>query len=683
MKTPPFLMGASLMFWGWQTGHLIIAAVMALILEGSRLFTFRWDFSCSDFNRISDLCTLILMGMLIYLYISVKSIYFILVLLQWIPMAIFPLLIFQAYGTSEEIDISALFLIMRRTQDEARDEFPVAINLSYPYFAACILSASAANVRDIWFYAGLMFLAAWALWFHRSRRFSPIIWIVLLILSGIGGYAGQIGLRQLQLTVEKKGLEWFSEFIQQDSDPYRSRTAIGDIGELKLSDRIVFRVRPEDELEYPLLLREAGYNKYNEWGWFALPAKFKTVLPEENETVWKIQSSQNAGKGIVISSYLKNGKGMLKLPTGVFQIEDLPVLKMTRNQFGAIRVEEGPGFVNYKVKFTPSSSIGSPPNIDDLSIPRVEAPAISAIAEELDLRSIPHEAGLRRLDAYFRENFKYSLVLTRPDSNFTPLAHFLTKSRAGHCEYFATATVLLLRAARIPARYASGYSIQEFSRLEKCFIVRARHAHAWALVYRNGMWRNFDTTPPSWLNIEDKAASMWQPIFDVWSWCMLKFSQWRWLEREGGLKKYGIWVLVPLIFIFTRKLYSKNRVRRLKKEKEQSHAAKSNPGGDSKFYLIEKRLNELGFVRGSGETLSFWITKIEAARQSFFDTDSLSELLTLHYRYRFDPEGLTTAENATLRSNVALWLDRNPSSSELPPGNGSEHGKHVHRKEDR
>ena len=29
----------------------------------------------------------------------------------------------------------------------------------------------------------------------------------------------------------------------------------------------------------------------------------------------------------------------------------------------------------------------------------------------------------------------------------TPLAAFLTKTRAGHCEYFATATVLLLREA--------------------------------------------------------------------------------------------------------------------------------------------------------------------------------------------------------------------------------------------
>jgi hypothetical protein len=682
MKTPPFLLGASLIFWGWQTGHLIIASAMALVLEGSRWFAVRWDFSASDYNRISDLCTLILIGMFIYLFFSIQSIFLILILLQWLPIAIFPLLIFQVYGTSEAIDISALFLMMRKKTDEGLGQTPVAINLTYPYFAACILSASAANVRNIGFYAGLMVLGAWALWFQRSRRFSSMIWLTLFVFAGIGGYGGQIGLRQLQLAVERKSLEWFSEYMRQDTDPYRSRTAIGDIGELKLSDRIVFRVRLEDELECPLLLREAGYNKYNEWGWFALPAKFETVLPDEKD-VWKIQSRLTTGKGISISSYLRHGKGMLKLPNGAFQIENLPVMKMTRNQFGAFRVEEGPGFVDYRVLFNPSASLDSPPNIDDLSVPKTEVSTIFGIAKALDLKAIPRREALKRIDYYFREHFKYSLVLSQPDSDSTPLSHFLLKTRAGHCEYFATATVLLLRAARIPARYASGYSVQEFSRMENCFVVRARHAHAWALVHIDGNWRNFDTTPASWFNIEDESASILQPISDVWSWCMLKFSQWRWIKKEGGLKKYGIWVLVPLIVIFARKLYSQNRVKRIKIEKERVDDTRVNPGKDSEFYRVEKRLNEFGFYRESGETFSFWISNIEANRPSFLDLGEIRELLTLHYRYRFDPKGLTPGEKAALRSSVSSWLARNDALSELPPGKSRENGNRMHRKEDR
>src|SRR5205807_1199702 len=69
------------------------------------------------------------------------------------------------------------------------------------------------------------------------------------------------------------------------------------------------------------------------------------------------------------------------------------------------------------------------------------------------------------------------------------LEEFLLNSRAGHCEYFATATTLLLRAAGVPARYAVGFSVQEWSRLEQRYIVRARHAHSWTLAYVNGGWR--------------------------------------------------------------------------------------------------------------------------------------------------------------------------------------------------
>ena len=91
----------------------------------------------------------------------------------------------------------------------------------------------------------------------------------------------------------------------------------------------------------------------------------------------------------------------------------------------------------------------------------------------------------------------YSPLLLQQDvgRKKSALSHFLLQSRAGHCEYFATATVLLLRAAGIPARYCRGYAVQEFSKLENRFIVRDRHAHAWTLAYVDGIWTNFDTTP--------------------------------------------------------------------------------------------------------------------------------------------------------------------------------------------
>ena len=84
----------------------------------------------------------------------------------------------------------------------------------------------------------------------------------------------------------------------------------------------------------------------------------------------------------------------------------------------------------------------------------------------------------------------------------TPLTRFLLTSRSGHCEYFATATVLLLRQLGIPARYAVGYYVHEPA--GSGYVVRERDAHAWCLAWnrQTGSWDDFDTTPASWVAIE-------------------------------------------------------------------------------------------------------------------------------------------------------------------------------------
>ena len=81
---------------------------------------------------------------------------------------------------------------------------------------------------------------------------------------------------------------------------------------------------------------------------------------------------------------------------------------------------------------------------------------------ELQLKQQSRKQALRTLSAFFQDTdkFRYS-TWQGPgklrSTNETPLARFLLRTRSGHCEYFATATVLLLRQLGIPARYAVGY----------------------------------------------------------------------------------------------------------------------------------------------------------------------------------------------------------------------------------
>ncbi|MBF0531345.1 MAG: transglutaminase domain-containing protein, partial [Deltaproteobacteria bacterium] len=93
MTAPPFLLGATLIFWSWQTGYWIIGLLLAITLEGSRLIRRRYDLSMADFNKISDLCAVIFLGMMIWRYMAGTD-----SAVRWLPMALFPLLVAQTYS---------------------------------------------------------------------------------------------------------------------------------------------------------------------------------------------------------------------------------------------------------------------------------------------------------------------------------------------------------------------------------------------------------------------------------------------------------------------------------------------------------------------------------------------------------------------------------------------------------
>jgi hypothetical protein len=67
--------------------------------------------------------------------------------------------------------------------------------------------------------------------------------------------------------------------------------------------------------------------------------------------------------------------------------------------------------------------------------------------------------------------------------------------RCGHCQYFATSAVLLLRRAGFQARCIAGFASDEIS--EGAVVFRALHAHAWLeVVNSKGSWQRVDATPP-------------------------------------------------------------------------------------------------------------------------------------------------------------------------------------------
>ncbi len=657
---PRFLLGAVVLFWGWQTGLWVFALPIALILEAPRFVEWQWDLKEADFRRLFNLSFILLVILFIYLMRTDRSMYFIYGLMQWLPALFFPLVAAQNYATCDRINLWSLLhrkSTKAATKAAATPVRPWLLNLNYPYVGLCIVAASAANTEGFLFYSGMVGLFALLLWSIRPRRSSVALWACLFLLATGTGFVGQLGLHHLHVTVEQRIINWLGTWDGKGSDPYRKTTNIGDTGVLKRSDAIAFRVDGADRQQFPMLLRETTFNKYQAKTWLAIASEFTVVSPADNGTTWQLDNPTANSSAITVTADVDRGQGFLTLPDGAFRLDQLSVSKLERNQYGTFKLETSHNDLNYQIQFDPRRSADSAPTDADLQIPPQERPALDTIVKQLDLIGKSPEEILKRVDRFFQTQFTYSLTLSRSDQPTTPLADFLLVERSGHCEYFATATTLLLRAAGIPARYATGFYVHEFSRWENQYIVRKRNAHAWTLAYVNGRWQAFDTTPPSWPSQEDGAASGWQWVADFWSFASFKLSQ--------GLRQLGNfirssqwwWFVVPVALLMFRQFRQTKRVQRLDKQSLPpiAIAPSITPGQDSAFYLIEQAIADMGLARDPAESLKTWVTRL-SQHLSATQIDDLQTLIELHYRYRFDPQATDATTKTRLKELSESWL---------------------------
>jgi len=95
---------------------------------------------------------------------------------------------------------------------------------------------------------------------------------------------------------------------------------------------------------------------------------------------------------------------------------------------------------------------------------------------------------------FFRTR-EFVYTLSPPPLNSDPVDDFLFDTRAGFCEHYASAFVVLMRAAGVPARVVTGYLGGEINDLGNYLIVRQSDAHAWAEVWLEGQgWTRVDPT---------------------------------------------------------------------------------------------------------------------------------------------------------------------------------------------
>jgi transglutaminase-like putative cysteine protease len=171
-----------------------------------------------------------------------------------------------------------------------------------------------------------------------------------------------------------------------------------------------------------------------------------------------------------------------------------------------------------------SANDAYPPAIraEYLQLPAGLDARIPALARQVTISANTRYDKARAIESFLRSRFGYTLNLAgRPGND--PLANFLFVTRAGHCEYFATAMTILLRTLEIPAREVNGFLPGEYNDLAGDYIVRGSDAHSWVEVFFPGSgWVTFDPTPAA----APEKSGLLSRLAKYVDWMQLSWSEW-------------------------------------------------------------------------------------------------------------------------------------------------------------
>lgn len=177
----------------------------------------------------------------------------------------------------------------------------------------------------------------------------------------------------------------------------------------------------------------------------------------------------------------------------------------------------------------PSSDTLTTITSDDLArylqLPDI-SPAIQQLANQITANATTPYAKADAIKQYFAQNFSYTTDLPAVDPD-APLNSFLFEARAGHCEYFATATVVLLRAANVPARLVNGFLGGAWNDVGNYLTVRQGDAHSWVEIFIPQFgWVPIDPTPASGESLftQRPAASRW--FSDTYDTLRMQWMKW-------------------------------------------------------------------------------------------------------------------------------------------------------------
>jgi len=466
---------------------------------------------------------------------------------------------------------------------------------------------------------------------------------------------------------------------------FSDSTTLGDIGRIKLDQTKVMEVDlsgakpPEHELRW----RGLALNEFDGRTWRRSHSPYSRLVADGDGMFYTGATMGTASSSSLMQQEIRLEPGTT---TALFAAAAPSVIAsrdfrlLGRDGFGNLEFPAKPTRrLSYSVasRLPPkdatglrSATGGDPAEVRalNLAVPELD-PRIRQLAGQITANARNRYDAAIAIEQWLSNRLDYSLAVD--DRGATdPLARFLFDGMAGHCEYFATAMVVLSREAGIPSRFVAGYLRGEKSRFDERYVVRQSNAHSWVEVYFPGSgWVPFDPTPPAGRGVEDSgglwalATYLHSSVTRLWDDYLVGIDlddQARGLLALTALanrlsdRLRGVWVVVaawhPLRMALIAGglvvlLYAGRRTPQLLRRRKRRRKVGSRSVALPTFYASALQLlSKRGLSRREGETPAELAERAERlmTRRS---ADRLRELTRLYYRVRYD--GVTSERQVT------------------------------------
>lgn len=302
---------------------------------------------------------------------------------------------------------------------------------------------------------------------------------------------------------------------------FSDRVRLGEIGRIQQSNETVMRVKVDSAERPPGGLRWRGIalDQFDNKTWRQSRIRRQSFVRNERE-VFLVGNRFSRPKLVFQTFYLE--------PMDTSVIFGLPRPIIIQGGFLELRKDDDdgltaarPGFerFNYSVQ----SDIGQPSpdqlradsNAYDaeevrrfLQLPANLDPRIAELASEVMKGHKNRFDQAKAVEEFLQTRFGYTLE--QKASGDQPVADFLFNVREGHCEYFSSAMVLMLRTKGIAARVVNGFQSGEYNETADVYVVKQRDAHSWVEVYfpKERTWVTFDPTPYAGLGSGGDGSGM-------------------------------------------------------------------------------------------------------------------------------------------------------------------------------